>query len=506
MATLSVKSLAFTATEPLFSGLTFSLSPGDRLGVVAGNGRGKSTLLRLMAGQLDPTAGEIITSRGARLGIMDQMVPERLLTLSLDDAVLDALPPEARDTDRWRVDVILDGLGTDTALRSRPLNALSGGWQRLALVARLLVTEPDVLLLDEPTNHLDLGQIMRLEAWLKREARDLPMVIVSHDRDFLDALTTRTLFLRPGESRLFAVPYSAARAALDDADAADARDFARDVKAAGKLRDQARKLTNIGINSGSDLLTVKARQLKDRATRIEAAARPAHRERQGEIRLATSETHARAILQLDAFAVTTPDGGPLYRIDRLVLAPGDRLMLLGRNGTGKSRLIRAINEAAEGRPAAGLKLARVTLGYADQDMEALISAGTPTDYVSQSFDEPDARTRSLLAAIGIPLEKQGRPIAELSPGQRGRLGLLGLRLTAPSFYLLDEPTNHIDIAGREALEAEILDKAATAVIVSHDRAFVRRVGTRFAEIVGRRLVEVDSPEPFFTRLRADIAP
>ena len=195
---------------------------------------------------------------------------------------------------------MLDSLDVPEALRERPLSALSGGWQRLAMLARVWVTEPDVLLLDEPTNHLDLARISQLEDWLNALPRDMPVIISSHDRAFLDAVTNRTLFLRPERSHVFSLPYSRARAALDEIDASEERRFQKDMKTAQQLRRQAAKLNNIGINSGSDLLTVKTKQLKQRAERIEDAARPAHQERSaGAIRLANRGTHAKVLVTLD---------------------------------------------------------------------------------------------------------------------------------------------------------------------------------------------------------------
>src|SRR5690606_12218881 len=155
-------------------------------------------------------------------------------------------------------------------MRDREVAGLSGGWQRLMLIARVWITEPDALLLDEPTNHLDLGKIIQLERWLNGATRSMPVIIASHDRGFLDATTNRTLFLRPGTSHYVALPFTRARAALADADEAAARQQERELREARHLRQQASKLTNIGINSGSDLLTLKAKYLKERAAKIEA--------------------------------------------------------------------------------------------------------------------------------------------------------------------------------------------------------------------------------------------
>ena len=501
MGSISLSSVSITANVPLFGGLTAVIAEGDRVGLVAGNGAGKTSLLRCLAGQADPSVGEIVLSRGLRVGYVEQDVPEALHGLTLREAVLDALPVADRDFDGWKADIALDGLEAPSDLREREVAALSGGWQRLMLIARCWVTEPDALLLDEPTNHLDLSKIYLLERWLGTVARGLPTIIASHDRAFLDSVTNRTLFLRPGVSRYFALPFSAAREALAEEDAALAAQNERDLKAAGKLRKQAAKLTNIGINSGSDLLTVKAKYLKDRAAKIEATVREGHRERNGEIRLANRGIEAKVLVAFEEVTVATPTGAPLFCIDKLHIFQCDRLVLLGANGTGKSCLMNLVHDAVRGVAVPGMRVTpSLVPGYADQQMSQLPAHGSPAEFISAQFRLPDARVASLLAGAGFAIEKQGKPIAALSFGQCARLGLLALRLTEPNFYLLDEPTNHVDIAGQEALEAEIVDRAATMVLASHDRRFVANVGTRFLEIRGKRLVEVDGPQDFFAAM------
>ena len=504
MAMINLRALGVTLREPLFSTLNLSIDAGDRLGIVAANGRGKSTLLGTIAGTFEPTAGEITRARGLRIGHVEQDVPAHLLGSTFREAVHGALPPEQSVSEGWRVDVVLEELGVPDELRERKLAALSGGWQRLALLARAWVTEPDVLLLDEPTNHLDLARIGQLEDWLNALPRDLPVVISSHDRAFLDAVTNRTLFLRPETSPVFSLPYSRARAALDGIDAAEERRFEKDMKTAQQLRRQAAKLNNIGINSGSDLLTVKTRQLKERAGRIEDAARPAHQERSaGAIKLANRGTHAKVLVTLDDAAVTTPDGTLLFRTGKLWIRQGDRVVLLGRNGTGKTRLVDMVRLAISD-PAHVDQRTKATpslvLGYGDQGLSDLAGGDTPLGVIARRFELGEQRARSLLAGTGIGIDMQASPIGRLSGGQKARLGMLVLRLTQPNFYLLDEPTNHLDIEGQEALEAELMKHEASCLLVSHDRSFVRAVGSRFWLIDRKRLVEVDGPEDFFAEM------
>ncbi|MEW9837211.1 ABC-F family ATP-binding cassette domain-containing protein [Mesorhizobium marinum] len=504
MALINLRSLGVTLGAPLFSDLNLSIGPGDRLGIVAANGRGKSTLLRAMTGSFEPTSGEITRSRGLRIGHVEQNLPAGLGDATFHDAVLDALPAEQAESESWRVDVALGELDVPDELHQRRLSQLSGGWQRLAMLARVWVTEPDMLLLDEPTNHLDLARIGQLEDWLNALPRDVPVVVCSHDRAFLDAVTNRTLFLRPQGSQVFSLPYSRARAALDEIDASEERRFQKDMKTAQQLRRQAAKLNNIGINSGSDLLVVKTKQLKERADRLEDAARPAHQERSaGAIRLANRGTHAKVLVTLDDAAVGTPDGTLLFKTGRLWIRQGDRVVLLGANGVGKTRLVGMVRQAIEAPQTAGEAIKAtpsLVLGYGDQGLSDLGDDDTPLGVLTRRFELGEQRARSLLAGAGVGIDMQTSMVGRLSGGQKARLGMLVLRLRNPNFYLLDEPTNHLDIEGQEALEKELMDREASCLLVSHDRSFVRAVGNRFWLIQKRRLVEVDGPERFFAEV------
>jgi len=498
MSILNLNTLAVTLGAPLFTGLNLTLEKGDRIGLIAGNGRGKSTLLRCIAGTHEPTSGEITTARGLRIGHLEQDVPEALLPLTLYDAVRSALPPEQAEYDSWRVDVVLDDLKVPYEHQQKPMQALSGGWQRIAMLARVWVQEPDLMLMDEPTNHLDLSRIGILQNWLDTTARGVPLIVASHDRAFLDEITNRTLFLRETASKAFTLPYSKARMALDEADAADARKFDNDLKQANQLRRQAAKLKNIGINSGSDLLITKTKQLKDRAERLETTARPAHRERgAGDIKLGNSGTHAKALVAFDDVEVTTPDGRVLFKTGKIWINRGDRIVLLGANGTGKTRLISLLHLAIE-RGVEGVRTTpSIQLGYSDQGLSQLNHSRTPLEEITRRFEIGDQRARGLLAGAGFSIDLQQARLTALSGGQRMRLAMLVLRLSQPNFYLLDEPTNHLDIEGQEALEGELTAHEATSLLVSHDRAFVRNIGNRFWLIEGKRLREVESPEAFF---------
>ena len=503
MSLISAKDLSLTRSEFLFRELNFSVAKGDRLGLVAANGRGKSSLLRIVAGEEEATTGAVTRMRGLVVAFAAQDVPEHLLSLSLYDAVRDALAPQVAETESWRIDVLLDDLNVDEVIRDRAVRSLSGGWQRTMLLARAAVVEPDLLLLDEPTNHLDIGRIGILERFLGALPRDCAVIAASHDRAFLDDVTNRTLFLRPEESEDFSLPYSRALQALEERDAARDRQYENDMRKVKTLRQQAAKLKNIGINSGSDLLVIKTKQLSERADRLEEQAKPAHQERSaGAIRLTNSGTHAKALVAIDDTAITTPDGRVLFRTGKLWIEKGDRIAVLGANGTGKTRLVERLRMAlAEEDPhirgAASLKL-----GNSDQALSQLDAFSTPWDAVKRSGDLNDHQARAQLAGTGISIDTQAAPLARLSGGQRARLAMLLLRLAEPNFYLLDEPTNHLDIEGQDMLQSELIEHNAACLLVSHDRAFVRAVATRVWVISGRKLVEVDDPGPVFAQLLA----
>src|SRR5450755_2415407 len=405
MTLMNIRNLGVTLSAPLFSRLNLVVNAGDRIGLVAANGRGKSTLLRCLAGTMEASEGEITRSRGLKVGYVEQDVPKTLMDRPFYAAVLEMLSMDQRLSESWRVDVALESLEVPEALRRRPLKHLSGGWQRLAMLARVLVTEADVLLLDEPTNHLDLARIGQLENWLNALPREMPVVIASHDRAFLDATTNRTLFLRPEQSQVFALPYTRARAALREADASSERRYQRDLKGAQQLRQHAAKLNNIGINSGSDLLLSKTKQLKQRAEKLEEAAKPAHLEQSaGTIRLANRGTHAKVLVTLDEATVETPDGRLLFRTGKQFICKGDRIVLLGPNGAGKTRLVAMLRQAIESPHAgpSGIKATQsLVLGYCDQYLADLADDDTPTRTIIRRFEVGDQRARALLAGAGL---------------------------------------------------------------------------------------------------------
>jgi ATPase subunit of ABC transporter with duplicated ATPase domains len=491
MSLMNIRGLGIASPHRLFQNLDLAIHPGDRIGLIAGNGAGKSTLLRCIMGQTEAGAGEITRKRGLKIGYVEQDLPENLLDLPLTEAIRRALPPADREANAWRCGLALDMFDTPAELHERPLRALSGGWQRFALLARAWITEPDLLLLDEPTNHLDLDRLAVLEDWVRFGSEGVAMLIASHDRQFLDECTTRTLFLRAEISRDYVHPFSKARDLLAADDAAQEAVLAKDAKEAQRLRQNAGRLRNVGINSGSDLLLKKSKQLNARAEAIEQSLAPVEQIRSGEIKLSNRGTHAKVLVSIDNIAVTTPDGRHLFRTGALKIFQGDRIVVTGANGVGKSQFVQLLRQVmCQGGEVPGLSASpSAVVGYIDQQMSQLPAGETAHGFIAGTFRLGDQRSLSLLASAGFDLDTQRRKIAQMSPGQKARLGLLALRLTEPNFYLLDEPTNHVDIAGQERLEDEIISHGATCVLVSHDRFFVRAIATRVLEVAGGKMSE-----------------
>lgn len=505
MSKLVLQDVELGYTRPLVGDVNLRISNQEKVGVVGINGAGKSTLIKCIAGELEPSQGNVSTQRGLRIAHIDQHVPAALLGTSFQHCVAQALPPSDLIACEWEVDYILDVLNVPDNVRQRPLVDLSAGWQRFALIARAWLGNPDIALLDEPTNFLDLEKVLVLERWIRYTAGDTPMIIVSHDRRFLDNVTDSTLFVRPVRSRFISHPYTRAVDLLEAEDRAEETRRERDAKHLERLRKSAHQLRQIGVNKHSDTALKRSAQLDRKIEALAEAIPRAIHEQSREIQLSNSGTHAKVVLEFQNFKLRASDNQVLLGIDELRVWQGERVVILGRNGAGKTRLIQTIHAALLDRDAGaqtGIRIPpSISCGYVDHAMRALDGAATPLQYISERFRLHENRTTSLLVSTGFELGLHGQPIAQLSAGQRVRLLLLVLRLEQPNFYLLDEPTNHVDIQGQEALEQELVHHQATCVFASHDREFIDRVATRFFWIKGQRLTEVESPEGFYRELR-----
>ena len=501
-AVLGMENGAFHyGATPVFSDVSFLLDDA-KTALVGENGAGKSTLLKCLAGELELDRGQLVRSRGLRVGSLPQDTPEGLAELSVRDVLRRSLEKVGQGDDEWRIDVLLDEVGVSYETAEGRFGALSGGWQRLILIAAAArLEDPDILILDEPTNHLDLGNINVLETWLTQDF-DIPMLIVSHDREFLNRVTERTLFLRSDGMHAFRSRFSIAREELLRRDATAAAHRKLEEKEVKRLEAAAARYKVWAVKNPE--LNKRKAAIETRIARIEADRTQTYVSRERRLELADGEIDAKVALRLSNLAVKTPDGArTLITIDRLNIAAGERVALLGVNGAGKSTLLNVLAKAFDPErehydgqaPVRFNPAARLV--YFDQSMRDLPLRTSLLDYVAGAPDATEKDAIKLLAQAGFAFTRIREPIGVLSYGERSRLMFLRMKLERPNLYLLDEPTNHLDIEGQEDLEAQLDETDVSCIFVSHDRYFTRAAATRFLEIRKGRLVDVEDPEAFF---------
>lgn len=437
-----------------------------------------------------------------RFGFIEQNIPSYLLDKTLHEVIAEGIPAHDRVDSLWKVDVALNTFEAPQNIVSRPIRELSGGWQRLALIARSGISNPDVLLLDEPTNHLDLEKIFFLEKWLNEQIKGIPTICVSHDRRFLDNCTNKTLFVRSALSTCYNYPYSSAREILEQDDKSANAQRERELKEVNRLESRAHELRQIGVNKHSDAALKRSAQIARRAETIKSQATEVYVEEKREVRLTNSGTHAKYMVQLENVDISTPDGKRLFHIEELSIGQNDRLILLGVNGAGKTQFVQMLRRSFIDKDAAkknGVSIGpSIQLGYIDQQLSQLPLNKKLRDFIAeQNKTLTTHKTTATLVEAGFPYQTQDKKIKALSYGERSRLGLLALKLAEPNFYIMDEPTNHLDVSGQEQLEREILSHGTSCVLVSHDRSFVANLGTRFCVIHEGKLREISSPDVFY---------
>ncbi|MCP2336881.1 ABC-F family ATP-binding cassette domain-containing protein [Actinomadura rupiterrae] len=459
--------------SPLLDGVSLGLDEGDRIGVVGRNGDGKSTLVSILARELEPDDGRVTHARGLRMGYLtqrDEFPP---------DATVRSIVVGDRAEHEWagdtRVRDILSGLLSDLTLDA-PIAGMSGGERRRVALARLLVPESDLLVLDEPTNHLDIEAI----DWLARHLRSrrVALLVVTHDRWFLDEVTDRTWEVVDGSVERYEGGYSAFVLAKAERSRIAA---ATEAKRQNLLRKEL-----AWLRRGPQARTSKPKFRVDAAQAL-IADEPPLRDTVELTRFATARL-GKTVFDLEDVTVTV-GGNDIFEHLTWQLGPGDRLGLVGVNGSGKSTLLRLLDGAV--KPTAG-RLVRgktVQLAHLSQNLDEL----DPERRVLESVEEIKRRitvgkrdwtASQLLERLGFKGDRQWTPVGDLSGGERRRLQVLRLLMAEPNVLLLDEPTNDLDIETLTELE-DILDGwPGTLVVVSHDRYFLERVTDRVVALLG----------------------
>ena len=466
-----------------------ALPTGARVGLVGRNGTGKTTLFRIITGDLSPEGGSVSLPKGMRIGGVAQEAPggpETLIEVVLAaDTERSALMKESETaTDPLRIaeietrlaDIgahsaparaatVLYGLGFDEAAQQRPCSDFSGGWRMRVALAAVLFSEPDLLLLDEPTNYLDLEGTLWLYDYLERYPHTV--LVVSHDRELLDTCVDHILHLDQGKLTIYRGGYSAFEKLRAEKQANLARQREK--------QDAERKHLQAFVDRFKAKAT-KARQAQSRVKRLEKMQEIAiieDRDVQPFSFPAPERPLSPPMVVLEGASAGYGDRTILSRLN-LTLSPDDRIALLGSNGNGKSTFCKLIGGRLEPKTGQMRRSSKLQSAYfAQHQLDELRMEDTPVGHIRELMpDQPEARVRARTAQIGFPAAKADTPVKNLSGGEKARLMLGIATFGGPHLMILDEPTNHLDIDSRTALVRAINDYPGAVILVSHDRFLI----------------------------------
>ena len=489
--------------QSLFNGLNLTINSGDKIGLVGHNGCGKSTLLSVIKGDVDIDGGEIRKPNHVNVAIVEQFVPNHLLSLNLLEALTELFNADELLSDAWRAESQLLALGFTEAQFSIPVKGLSGGQQNLLLIARALLLEPQLLLMDEPGNHMDIAAMSRLEQFLTEQC-ECPFLIISHDQHLLDNVCKKTVFLRDKRTYEFDLPFVAATEKLAENDEAAQKRLALEEKEIKRLQATAKRLAIWGREHDNESLSRKAKTFERRAQKLDEAKTEVSKGSGLNLTLKNHNLGAKQVLALQDCDVYTPDNSrKLLTIDELYIRPGDRVALLGINGVGKSTTLEAIRRkfASDDPQSGAIRFnPRVELGYYDQQLVSLEQDKTRIDWLREATSANEDELKYSLINAGVEYEHFSRKVNSLSGGEKARMMFMAFALNQPNFMILDEPTNHIDLAGKVQLTDELINSGATLLITSHDRHFLDEIATRWWLIDNNTITEVTSAEAFYEGL------
>lgn len=501
-------------TGEVLKDVNWEVKPGDRIGLVGVNGAGKSTQLKIITGEIEPTSGEIIRPASLHIGYLTQefeVDPSRTVkeefwrafgeandvheALSEVHREMETATPEELDKlihemDKFQrkfealngyvldaqIDKILPELGFEQGDGDRLVSAFSGGWQMRMSLGKILLQKPDVLLLDEPTNHLDLETIEWLENYLK--SLTTPMVIVSHDREFLDRLCTQIVETERGVSTTYLGNYS--NYLLQKAENQEAQLSAYERQQKELEKQQA----FVDRFRASATRSTQAKSREKQLEKIERIEAPTGSLRTLHFRFPPAPRSGREVVIIKDL-VHTYDDKILFLGAELLIERGDRIAFLGPNGAGKStllRLITGLETPTEGTVKLGAH--NVIPGYFEQNQaEALDLTKTVMDTIHDEVPEwKNEEVRTLLGRFLFSGDTVLKQVGALSGGEKARLALAKMLLRPANLLILDEPTNHLDIPAKEMLEEALQNYDGTAIIVSHDRYFISQVANKIVEI------------------------
>jgi len=502
-------SLSFHTRE-VFSHASFGVENGAHIGLVGANGCGKTSLFRILSGELKPDSGSIALSRDARMAYMEQFLAAEE-DESLQSAVMRIFAPlqalerqleelnarlehsadpspamleeQHRLQERYgdqggytykaRLRSTLLGLGFSEADLLLPISALSGGQRSRAALAKVLLTDANLLLLDEPTNHLDIQGVEWLENFLSSYKGGF--ILISHDRYFLDRVTTETWDMHHQRLHCYKGNYSAHLAQRDTDEESIRRRYenqSREIKRIQGIIEQQRR-----FNQERNYVTIASKQKQLERLQAELVV-PENKERTLRFRFNVPPPGGNDVLELNQIEKSF-DGRRIFQGADLRLSKGERVFLLGANGCGKSTLMKMI--AGRLSPDRGMLRLGVNIhtAYYDQLHDHMTGPGSILEYFTNRYPRlTQTEIRTMLGSFLFSGEAVEKSLGSLSGGEKARLTLMELLLAPANFLLLDEPTNHLDIASMEAVEQALLEYPGTILAVSHDRYLINKLADR----------------------------
>lgn len=504
----------------LFENLSFSLNEGESISIVGPNGCGKSTLLKIIAGLERADSGTVNIKKGAKCAYLDQTASSIQDSRKVKDILKDSfeeinamekrlndLQNKLSDTTAEDYDVtlsrycnllerfqmaggydvdvqistVVEGLGIDKGMLEKPYDVLSGGEKTLAQLAKALLQKPDLFLLDEPTNHLDIDRIEWLEGYIKsfRGA----VVIVSHDRYFLDKMSNKILSLDDVEAKIYATNYSGYLEQRQRDFEVQLAAFKDQQQAIKRLEEQIKYFSEMGMAKNSTTLCNRAHSLSTQLERMKrAAVKKPTEQKKIDVEFSRVKKTSKTVVEAKDFVVTIPGGKTILDKISVNICAGERVAFIGANGSGKSTFVKSImgeqNLPMSGKIEVGPS---VKIGYLPQIIEFSEPNSSLLEYFKNEVGVDEERARRILASFDFYKDEVSKKVKNLSGGERIRVKLAILLQQQINTLIFDEPTNHIDIPTKEVLEEALSNFAGTLIFVSHDRYFINKFADKIFE-------------------------
>ena len=496
-------------SDDIIKNASFHIEDHEKAAIVGINGAGKSTLLKIIVGELQPDSGEVVLGSGKTLGylaqnqdllshrtIYEEMLDAKKSVIAMETASGEELETMMNQYSRlshefelingyaWKSEIVgvLKGLGFTEEEFSKQISTLSGGQKTRVSLGKLLLTNPDIILLDEPTNHLDMSSIAWLETYLLNYRG--AVLIVAHDRYFLDKIVSKVIELDNGHAVVYSGNYTAYSEKRAQMRAIQMKAYLNQQQEIKHQEAVIEKLKS--FNREKSIKRAESREKM--LDKIEVLEKPTEVNDAMDIRLEPNILSGNDVLTVNGLAKSF-GSQTLFTDLSFDVKRGERVAIIGDNGTGKTTILKIINGLVEPDDGEIILGSRVHIGYYDQDHQVLHMEKTLFEEISDAYPGmSNTQIRSTLAAFLFTGDDVFKRIGDLSGGERGRVSLAKLMLSEANFLILDEPTNHLDITSKEILENALSHYGGTVLYVSHDRYFINKTATRILDLTGKRMM------------------